>query len=168
MTATKQPPFATRLDLDAADLAGTERLAEALARVAVPGDVLALDGPLGAGKTAFARAFIRALIGPAEEVPSPTFTLVQSYDAPRFTIFHVDLYRLEDAAELDELGLDEAFASGVTLIEWPARAEAWRGPAWLTIRFALVPGAADCRHLTLEGGAGWRARLAALAPEFAA
>jgi tRNA threonylcarbamoyl adenosine modification protein YjeE len=173
MTETPQPPFAARLELaqieiEVADLAGTEHLAAALARVARRGDVLALDGPLGAGKTAFARAFIRALMGPAEEVPSPTFTLVQSYDAPGFTIWHVDLYRLEDAGELDELGLDEAFASGVTLIEWPARAEAWRGAGWLTIRFALIPGAPARRHLTLEAGAGWRARLADLTPQFVA
>ncbi len=87
-----------------------------------PGDTLALEGDLGAGKTTFARALIRVLTGDAAlEVPSPTFTLVQTYAAPRFEVAHFDLYRLNDASELDELGLDAALQRGVAVIEWPER-----------------------------------------------
>lgn len=98
------------------------RLAADMAMVARPGDCLALSGDLGAGKTSFARAFIRALAGePDLEVPSPTFTLVQTYDT-RPPVAHYDLYRIGEPDELDELGLDEALETGLALIEWPERA----------------------------------------------
>jgi tRNA threonylcarbamoyl adenosine modification protein YjeE len=106
-------------------LAGESRtmlLGEDIAAVLKPGDALALEGDLGAGKTTLARAIIRALAGdPALEVPSPTFTLVQSYDA-RIPARHFDLYRLSDPGELLELGFDEAREEGVVLVEWPERA----------------------------------------------
>jgi len=86
-----------------------------------PGDVIALQGPLGAGKTTLARGFIHALTGAEEEVVSPTFTLVQTYDTPVGTVWHFDLYRLNDPEEVWELGLEEAMAGGITLIEWPER-----------------------------------------------
>ena len=111
-----------------ADDAATVRLGEDLAMAVKPGDVLALRGDLGAGKSTLARALIRALADDSGlEVPSPTFTLVQSYDTP-LAVHHFDLYRLADASELDELGFDEALASGAALVEWPERA-AGRLPA---------------------------------------
>ena len=93
------------------------------------GDVIALSGPLGAGKTTFARALVTRLDGEGE-VPSPTFALMQRYETPRLTLTHCDFYRLEPA-ELDELGLDDALSEGVVLIEWPERAAALAsgGPA---------------------------------------
>ncbi|MEM1373453.1 MAG: tRNA (adenosine(37)-N6)-threonylcarbamoyltransferase complex ATPase subunit type 1 TsaE [Pseudomonadota bacterium] len=103
------------------DLAATISLAKQVAAGAKGGDCFLMDGPVGAGKTAFARAFIQTLIGPGEDVPSPTFTLVQTYDAPNFEVWHCDLYRLASADELVELGLEDAFAQAVTLIEWPDR-----------------------------------------------
>ncbi len=107
-----------------ADEAATARLGEDLAMSLRPGDVLALKGDLGAGKSTLARALIRALADDAGlDVPSPTFTLVQSYDT-RVPVHHFDLYRLSSASELEELGFDEALAQGAALVEWPERAEA--------------------------------------------
>jgi len=104
------------------DEAATARAAAVLAARLRPGDVVALHGDLGAGKTAFARAAIRALLGdPDAEVPSPTFTLVQTYEAPSATVWHFDLYRLADPAEVWELGWEEAVAGGIVLVEWPER-----------------------------------------------
>ncbi|PDQ20846.1 tRNA (adenosine(37)-N6)-threonylcarbamoyltransferase complex ATPase subunit type 1 TsaE [Mesorhizobium sanjuanii] len=106
-----------------ADEAATARLGEDLAMSLRPGDVLALKGDLGAGKSSLARALIRAMADDSRlDVPSPTFTLVQSYEA-RVPVHHFDLYRLSAASELDELGFDEALAQGAALVEWPERAE---------------------------------------------
>lgn len=100
-----------------------ERLAEALALKLIPGDVIALKGDLGAGKSTFARAFIRAMLkDPAAEVPSPTFALVQPYQTPRHAVVHVDLYRLREDSDVEELGLFDAASQAVLLIEWPERA----------------------------------------------
>ena len=85
------------------------------------GDVIALHGDLAAGKTTLVRGLIQALLGPDEEVPSPTYTLVQMYEAPDFPVWHFDLYRLENPAGVHELGWDET-RDGVALIEWPERA----------------------------------------------
>jgi len=113
---------ADSLTIILADEAATTRLGADLAAAAKPGDVFALSGDLGAGKTTLARGFIRALSGDAGmDVPSPTFTLVQSYEA-RLPVQHFDLYRLGAAAELDELGFEDAAAGGVVLVEWPERA----------------------------------------------
>ena len=98
----------------------TEELAEKLALISKRGDVWALSGTLGAGKSVFARAFIKKMTN-AREVPSPTFTLVQMYDAGSFDIFHYDLYRLKSPVEMFELGVDEAFFSAVSLVEWPEK-----------------------------------------------
>lgn len=100
----------------------TAEIAEALAEISSIGDIWALHGTLGMGKSVFARAFIQHLTD-AEEVPSPTFTLVQMYSAPHFEIYHYDLYRLEKASDIFELGVEEAFYNGVCLIEWPEKME---------------------------------------------
>ncbi len=98
----------------------TVALAQKIARIAEKGDVFALFGTLGMGKSVFARGFIQSLTN-AEEVPSPTFTLLQSYDAPDFEIYHFDLYRLKSPEEIFELGMEEALHEGVCLIEWPEK-----------------------------------------------
>lgn len=145
--------------------AATEALAAALAPAARPRDVIALFGGLGAGKTVFARAFIRARCGAATEVPSPTFTLVQVYEPvpPHVgAVWHFDLYRVADPEDAYELGLEDALAEGVTLMEWPERL----GPLLPDERLdvCLEPGAApDERTATLVGHGGWRARLEDLA-----
>jgi tRNA threonylcarbamoyladenosine biosynthesis protein TsaE len=101
---------------------GLHALAAWLAPLLKTGDVVTLKGDLGAGKTAFARALINVLAGREEEVPSPTFTLVQTYDLPHISVWHFDLYRLdEDRRDILELGWDEARAQGLALVEWPDR-----------------------------------------------
>jgi tRNA threonylcarbamoyladenosine biosynthesis protein TsaE len=110
----------SRHPIELADETATATLAEALARRARPGDLIALSGPLGSGKTAFARAFIRAL-APGEEVPSPTFTLVQTYETSHGAVWHFDAYRLERPEDAVELGIDEALSDGIVLVEWPER-----------------------------------------------
>jgi tRNA threonylcarbamoyladenosine biosynthesis protein TsaE len=119
------PDANRRLELRLPDEAATARLGATLARAAAPGDWLALEGALGAGKTHLARAFIRerlAMAGePPEEVPSPSYTLVQSYLAGGTDIIHADLYRLGGPEEVAELGLDPDAANALTLVEWPDR-----------------------------------------------
>lgn len=97
----------------------TCQIASRLASTVKAGQVIALYGTLGAGKTAFARGFIQSLNPSIEEVPSPTFTLLQIYETPEFDIFHFDMYRLKTPEEAFEIGIEDAFASGVSLIEWP-------------------------------------------------
>ncbi len=101
--------------------AETAQIAVRLAKVTKRGDVWALRGTLGMGKSVFARAFIQFFVGSEEEVPSPTFTLVQNYYTDAFDIFHYDLYRLKEASEIFELGVEEAFYDGVSLVEWPEK-----------------------------------------------
>jgi len=104
------------------DETATEQLGATLAERLRPGDVVALRGALGAGKTTLARAILRAAAGdPALIVPSPTFTLVEVYETPRGPYWHFDLYRLETPEQVFELGWEEALAEGVVLIEWPER-----------------------------------------------
>ncbi|MGG5886783.1 tRNA (adenosine(37)-N6)-threonylcarbamoyltransferase complex ATPase subunit type 1 TsaE [Falsiroseomonas sp. HC035] len=141
------------------DEAATAALAARLAARARPGDALLLEGPLGAGKSSFCRAFLRAASGdPALEVPSPTFTLVQSYDLPVGPAFHFDLWRLDGPAGLDELGWEEA-RDGIVLVEWPDRLGALRPAEALTL--ALAPGPNETSRIaTLTG---WDGRLEGLA-----
>src|SRR5256714_6120767 len=106
--------------VDLPDETATAALAAGIAAMAAPGDIIALKGDLGTGKTAFARAFIRAC-GNEDEVPSPTFTLVQVYDAGPTVIWHFDLYRIRAPEEAWELGIEDAFFAGISLIEWPER-----------------------------------------------
>ena len=110
----------------------THLLAESLAPRLAPGDVLLLEGGLGAGKTHFARGLIFALLDDPEEVPSPTYTLVQSYPGRTGEIWHADLYRITDISEIEELGLSEAFEGAVCLVEWPDRlGDLWPADALL-------------------------------------
>ena len=146
-------PFA----LDLPDLAATADLARRFARLVKPGDIIALKGDLGAGKTAFARVLIQALAGAAVEVPSPTFTLVQTYETAAGTVWHFDLYRLQSADEAIELGIDQAFAEGISLIEWPERLEALPAEA-LTLELLFAEGE-GARKLLLRMGGDWRTRL---------
>lgn len=118
--------------------AETAAIASILARSAGAGDIFALRGDLGAGKSVFARGFIHALLGPIE-VPSPTFTLVQQYETAGAPLYHFDLYRLESPDEVLELGWDEAMQEGVCLIEWPERAGALLPPRAITIAIATQP-----------------------------
>ena len=141
------------------DLVATEALAAAIAPCLRPGDFLALDGPLGAGKSAFARALIAARLaasGRSDEIPSPSYTLVQMYETEDAELWHADLYRLGDPGELGELGLDEAFATAITLVEWPDRLGPLRPARALTVALAFAPAGDTARTATLRAdGPGW-------------
>ncbi len=117
----KLEPEAETREVFLADEDATAALAATLAVLARTGDVLALWGGLGTGKTAFARAFINRLTAKPEDVPSPTFTLLQVYDTAICPLYHFDLYRLEHPDEVFELGIEDAFVEGISLIEWPER-----------------------------------------------
>lgn len=133
----------------------TARLGGRLAPRLGPGDVLLLSGPVGAGKSALARALIRARLGdPAAEVPSPTFTLVQTYGDG--ALWHADLYRLSGPAEALELGLAQAFEEAICLVEWPDRLGPLAPPG--ALRIDLAPDG-EGRRVTLSGPAAWDARL---------
>lgn len=146
-------PRQTHLTLPSPE--ATARLAETMADDLNPGDVVLLEGPIGAGKTHFARSLIQHLLarhGLAEDVPSPTFTLVQTYEAGPLEIWHTDLYRLTHPDEVMELGLGEAFDTALCLVEWPDRLGTLAPADALTLRFA--PGAdEDSRTLTLTATA---------------
>jgi tRNA threonylcarbamoyladenosine biosynthesis protein TsaE len=118
------------------DMTATEILAARLAPYLRRGDMLTLQGPLGAGKTAFARALLRVL-GVEGEVPSPTFTLIQTYDTADFTVHHFDLYRLKSEGELDELGWDDLLSDGVTIVEWPERCHDRLPGDYLLLQFSM-------------------------------
>src|SRR5260221_144499 len=145
------------------DEAATAALAARLAALARPGDVIALKGELGAGKTSLARAFIRAR-GGAGEVPSPTFTLVQVYDLGEAAIWHFDGYRLRDPDEAWELGIEDAFRDGISLIEWPEQFGPLIPARRLEITL-LVGSTPRSRRAEIDGSAEWAARLAAVAAE---
>jgi len=152
-----------------ADETAMAALADAVAPLALRGDVLALRGPLGAGKTVFARAFIAARARAAGldpdalgEMPSPTFTLVQSYELPDVPIWHFDLFRLEKPEDALELAIEEAFATAISLIEWPEKLGATLPVARLDLAIDFL-GGDGARQVALSGGGAWPARLARLA-----
>ncbi len=137
------------MDVALPDLAATSALAHKLAIGLRPGDAVLLHGPLGAGKTTLARAMLRALCAdPALEVPSPSYTLVQSYEAPGFTIHHFDLWRLDGSNGVIELGWDEA-RQGVVLVEWPDRLGPLIPPGALHVTLSLGHG--EARNARIEG-----------------
>ncbi len=149
------------------DEAATKSLAQAVAELLRPGDVVGLFGPLGIGKSVFARAIIRALDDMAGEVPSPTFTLVQLYEvrhgpAGGTPLFHFDAYRLERPEDAWELGIEEAFATGISLVEWPQRLGSLLPPTALSITLSAGRNA-GARRIALSGSAAWAARLSTLA-----
>jgi hypothetical protein len=146
-------PEGTSFAVTVPNEAALHRLAVDIALALAPGDLVTLSGDLGAGKTTFARALIRHLADdPAIEVPSPTFTLMQSYDLPRFPVVHADLYRLTDSTELAELGLDDLPETTVVLLEWPDRAAGWLPPDRFDIALAMVPdGGLEDRAVRVTG-----------------
>ncbi len=152
------------LFLDLPDETATRRLGGALAGLLRAGDVVALSGGLGSGKTSLARAAIRAMPGPAgetlddEEVPSPTFTLVQIYERRPAPVWHFDLFRLEAPEEALELGLEEALAEGISLIEWPERLGDLLPAERLELQLDFA-GAPQARRAGLRGRGDWPARV---------
>lgn len=129
----------------------TAAQAAELAATLKTGDTLFLKGPLGAGKSVFARALIRSLTKtPDLEVPSPTFTLVQTYDADIGPIHHFDLYRLKNPDEIYELGWEEAITEGITIVEWPERLGVLSPARFIEINISPVPAQPDIRNITIR------------------
>ena len=143
------------MTVDLPDAEATARLGAAVAGALKPMEAVCLYGPLGAGKSTLARGLVRALTGPDEDVPSPTFTLVQIYDGPAFPLAHFDLYRLARADEAFEIGLDEALEDGAAVIEWPERLGGRLPPDRLDIEIA-IKGEARVARLTPHGS--WEGR----------
>ncbi|KAJ57223.1 hypothetical protein ACMU_01645 [Actibacterium mucosum KCTC 23349] len=150
-----------KVELAVASADETADLARNIGAVLLPGDTLLLSGPVGAGKSHFCRSLIQsrlAVFNRFEDVPSPTFTLVQTYVAGDVELWHADLYRLSDPSELFELGLDTAFDAAICLVEWPDRlgSDAPRD----ALRVGLHSGEThDHRIITLQGPTQWRTRL---------
>jgi tRNA threonylcarbamoyladenosine biosynthesis protein TsaE len=142
--------------------AATARLGEAIAAELKPGEAVCLSGPLGAGKSTLARALVRALTTLAEDVPSPTFTLVQFYEGARLKVAHFDLYRLSNPDEAYEIGLDEALEDGAAVIEWPERLEGRLPADRLDVEIALGVGGetgdAEARYVRLVPHGAWEGR----------
>ena len=159
MTAADQPPASIHLELP--DEAATEAFAGRLAGLLRASDFVGLGGVLGAGKTTCARLMIAALAGHGMEVPSPTFTLVQSYDFDGFTLWHFDLYRIETPEEVLELGFDDALADGVALVEWPERLGPMLPATRLDVMLSQGPSP-DARVAEITAHGDWRERLANL------
>ncbi len=166
------PPLSCALArLALPDPDATRAFAAALAGTARVGDAIGLAGVLGAGKTTFARAFVNARAaaigaGPVE-VPSPTFTLVQPYDIGGTAIHHFDLFRLDAPEDALELGIEDAFATGIALVEWPDRLGPLLPPGALLV--TLLQGAgADARVAKIAGGPAWRERIGGTLDRFRA
>ena len=136
--------------------ADTARLGAGVVHALAKGDAICLAGPLGAGKSILARGLIRALAPDTGEIPSPTFTLVQFYEGPRFTLAHFDLYRLNRPDEAYEIGLDEALRTGAAVIEWPERLGHHLPPDRLDIEIHIEAG--DARRARLTPHGAWEGR----------
>jgi tRNA threonylcarbamoyladenosine biosynthesis protein TsaE len=149
-------PRAMDFERQIATAAAMEALGAAIGARLQPGDAVCLRGPLGAGKSTLARGLIRSLTTPDEEVPSPTFTLVQLYATATFPLAHFDLYRLRSGKEAYELGLDEALDGGAALIEWPERLGDAPPPDRLDIVISLAGGYG--RHVHVTGQGSWKER----------
>jgi tRNA threonylcarbamoyladenosine biosynthesis protein TsaE len=134
----------------------TAALGSQMAGVVAIGDTILLEGDIGAGKSAFARALIRARLGRMEDVPSPTFTIVQTYEAPDGDLWHCDLYRLTHPDEALELGLEDAFETAICLIEWPDRLGVVVPQSALRLSFEARE---NTHHVTAVGSAAWAKRL---------
>jgi len=157
-------PADTAVSLDLPSESATTALAARIARLARAGDVIALRGELGSGKTSFARGFIRARGRPEEEVPSPTFALVEVYEFPHGApaVWHFDLYRLGKSEDVYELGFEEALGGAILLIEWPERLGPLLPRERLDVELSAGPSA-TARRVRLGGSRGWARRLASLA-----
>jgi tRNA threonylcarbamoyladenosine biosynthesis protein TsaE len=146
-----------------ADENAAVKLGAALAPGLQTGDIICLEGPLGAGKTTCARGLIKAFCG-AREVPSPTFTLVETYQNSGAALWHFDLYRLEQPRDVYELGFEDALGDGICLIEWPERIEGLLPPQRLRLVFHILPEGGlqqGGRRVDIEGPEIWRQRLEA-------
>lgn len=152
------PTGNNNIRIELAGLKATFELAQRIARLSEIGDVIALSGDLGSGKTEFARAFIRALTDAEEEVPSPTFTLVQTYDGISGEIWHFDLYRVRLPEEVLELGIEEAFHDAITLIEWPEKLGPYLPRGRLDISLTVTRGKHH-RQAELSPHGSWVERL---------
>src|SRR4051812_11392310 len=141
--------------IDLTNEAATRALGRAVADALQPGEAVALYGPLGAGKSTLARALVRALTAADEDVPSPTFTLVQFYEGPRLKVAHFDLYRLSNPDEAYEIGLDEALEDGAAVIEWPERLAGRLPVDRLAVEIALD---GDGRRARLTAHGAWEGR----------
>jgi len=151
MMVSENKGFAVTLTLNG--LMDTDALGAAIAAGLRAGDTIALKGDLGAGKTTLARAILRGL-GVTEDVPSPSFTLVQEYETPKLAVRHYDFYRIENAREIDELGIDDALDDGAVLIEWPERAE--NRIARDALRVSLTASSETARKAEIEGPSRWQ------------
>lgn len=143
--------------LDSAD--ETARLATRIGARLVPGDCLLLTGPIGAGKTHFARHLIQSLLSQPEDIPSPTYTLVQTYDTAAGELWHADLYRLASPDEIEELGLAQAFDQAICLIEWAEKLDPFAPAEALRLSLSADIGNEARRHLILEWSASKWARI---------
>jgi tRNA threonylcarbamoyladenosine biosynthesis protein TsaE len=144
-------PGIFRAETSLSDLQATQALGERIAALLQRGDAVALWGELGAGKTTLARAILRAL-GVTEDVPSPTFTIVQTYDTKALSVAHLDLYRLKQPDELEQLGFTEMLDDGAVLVEWPERAPEYLPEAALHVRLTLN---GDVRSAKFTGPSRW-------------
>ena len=152
--------------LTLADLAATKRLGLFLAERLTVGDVLALKGELGAGKSELARAIIQQICPKETDIPSPTFNLVQAYESDsKVPLWHFDLYRLAEPDDVFELGIEEAFIEAICLIEWPERLAGYLPGRTLTIEIDYDASANGSRWVTLRGNPAWQNRLSDMLPD---
>ncbi|CAG0910915.1 unnamed protein product [Cyprideis torosa] len=151
--------MSTRFEIPLCDPDKTAAFARRLGALLGPGDVILLEGPIGAGKTHFARSLIQSLLMIPEDVPSPTFTLVQTYETAACEIWHSDLYRLSDPQEIEELGLIDAFDTAICLIEWPDRLGSFAPKSALHLGFTSGPGDLDRTIIATAPTPIWQTRM---------